>query len=48
MHVECTYSSRGDTGVKSVKKIKEATVEELCEVDGINEALAKKILFNLN
>ena len=33
---------------KSVKKIKEASVEELCEVEGINEALAKKILFKLS
>jgi len=32
---------------KSVKKIKEATIEELCEVNGINEALAKKILMSL-
>lgn len=32
---------------KSVRKIKEATVEELCEVDGINEALAHKILYSL-
>lgn len=30
---------------KSVRKIKEATIEELCEVDGINEELAKKICF---
>lgn len=33
---------------KSVRKIKEATVEELCEVDGINEELAKKIMWRLN
>jgi excinuclease ABC subunit C len=32
---------------KSVRKIKEATVEELCEVEGINEALAYKILYSL-
>ena len=32
---------------KSVRKIKEATIEELCEVDGINEELAKKIFFGL-
>lgn len=32
---------------KSVKKIKEATIEELCEVHGINETLAKKILIEL-
>lgn len=32
---------------KSVKKIKEASIEELCEVEGINEALAKKILLSL-
>ena len=29
---------------KSVKRIKEASIEELCEVDGINEAIAKRIL----
>ncbi len=32
---------------KSVKKIKEASIEELCEVPGINESLAKKILLEL-
>lgn len=32
---------------KSVRKIKEATVEELCEVSGINEELARKILYTL-
>ena len=33
---------------KSVKKIKEASVEELCEVEGISEELARKILFKLS
>lgn len=32
---------------KSVQKIREASVEELCEVDGINEELARNILNNL-
>lgn len=32
---------------KSIKKIKEATLEELCEVNGINIELAKKIKENL-
>lgn len=32
---------------KSVSKIKSATIEELCEVDGINENLARKILDEL-
>lgn len=33
---------------KSVKKIKEASIEELCEVEGISEELARKILFKLS
>ncbi len=32
---------------KSVRKIKEASVEELCLVDGINEELAQRILYTL-
>ena len=32
---------------KSVRKIKEASVEELCMVDGINEELAQRILYTL-
>ena len=32
---------------KSVRKIKEASVEELCVVDGINEELAQRILYTL-
>ena len=32
---------------KSVRKIKEASVEELCMVDGINEELAQRILYML-
>lgn len=32
---------------QSVKRIKEATIEELCKVEGINELLAKKILLSL-
>ena len=32
---------------KSVKKIKEATIEELCEVEGISLSLAQKILLSL-
>lgn len=32
---------------KSVRKIKEASVEELCMVDGINEELARRILYTL-
>ena len=33
---------------KSVRKIKEASVEELCMVDGINEELAQRILYTLD
>ena len=32
---------------KSVRKIKEASIEELCLVDGINEELAQRILYTL-
>ena len=32
---------------KSIRKIKEASVEELCLVDGINEELAQRILYTL-
>ena len=32
---------------KSVRKIKEASVEELCLLDGINEELAQRILYTL-
>ena len=32
---------------KSVRKIKETSVEELCMVDGINEELAQRILYTL-
>ena len=33
--------------LKSVRKIKEASVEELCMVDEINEELAQRILYTL-
>ena len=33
---------------KTVKAIKNATVEQLCEVSGINEALAQKIYNEFN